>query len=337
MTSTDDQRDSIENEATDWLVLQTAGPLNPADALVFECWLQRSAQHRAIYENMRRTWDSLASLQRQPGDLLRHTAALHTMAPVALRHRRRHWVSSALAVAASLLIAVVLTSVWFGDPMVALIADHSSAPGEVRAVMLPDGSRADLGPSTAIRLHFRENERRIEVLGGSAYFTAVPQAAAGGRPFIVDAGSLSARALGTQFLVERLPRGDSVAVTEHAVEVTVTDRDTTVRPTVLSPGQSLRYRRGGQPAATLASVDPQEIAAWRNGNLVFYQMPLGEVVAELNQYRRSRIVLTDDGLSARIVSGVFRVEQPDDALRIIAQELGLKVATVPFFAFIYKQ
>lgn len=334
MTRNDDQHDRIENEATDWLVLQTAGPLNPADALVFECWLQRSARHRAIYEDMRQTWESLASLQQQPGDLLRHTAALHAKAPV-IQRRRRHWVASALAMAASLLIAALLASVWFGDPVTALIADHSSPPGEIRTVMLPDGSRADLGPSTAIRLHFKTNERRIELLHGSAYFTAVPQAAAGGLPFIVDTGSLSARALGTQFLVERLPRGDRVTVTEHTVEVTV-DSDAAAWPTVLSSGQSLRYRRHGRPATMLASVDPQDVATWRKGNLIFDRMPLGEVVADLNQYRRNRIILADDALSARIVSGVFRVDEPDDALRVIAQELGLKVVTVPFFAFIYK-
>lgn len=336
MTSRDHHLDSIESEATDWLVLQTAGPLTPADALVFEYWLQRSAQHRAAYEKMQRTWDGLAVLQQQPGDLLRHTASLYDNARLREARRDRQRVAAALTMAASLLVGALLASLWFGDPVTALIADHSSPPGEVRTVMLPDGSRADLGPSTAIKLQFGTAERRVELLGGSAYFTAVPQAVAGGRPFIVETGALTARALGTQFLVERLPRGDGVSVAEHDVEVTVTGRDGAQRPMVLSPGQSLRYSKDGQPPATVASIDPQEIAAWRRGNLVFYQMPLQEVVAELNRYRRSKIVLTDDALAARVVSGVFRIGDPDGELRIIAQELGLKVATLPFFVIIYK-
>jgi transmembrane sensor len=336
VTSRDHHLDSIESEATDWLVLQTAGPLTPADALVFECWLQRSARHRAAYEKMQRTWDGLAALQQQPGDLLRHTASLHDGARLRQARRGRQRVAAVLAMAASLLVGVLLASLWFGDPVAALIADHSSPPGELRTVMLPDGSRADLGPSTAIKLQFNTAERRVELLGGSAYFTAVPQAVAGGRPFIVETGTLTARALGTQFLVERLPRGDGVAVAEHDVEVTVTGREGAQRPMVLSPGQSLRYGRDGQSPATVASIDPQEIAAWRRGNLVFYQMPLQEVVAELNRYRRSKIVLTDDALAARVVSGVFRIGDPDGELRIIAQELGLKVAMLPFFVIIYK-
>lgn len=335
MTTRDQQLEIIESEATDWLVLQTAGPLNPADALVFECWLQRSAGHRSVYENMRLTWDGLATLQRQPGDLLRHTAGLHVKARLTRARRQRHRIVAVLAMAASLLIAVMLASFWFGDPVAALLADHRSPAGTVRAVTLPDGSRIDLGPSSAVKLHFSPTERRVELLGGSAYFTVAPQAAAGGRPFIVHAGPLSARALGTQFLVERLPGGDGVAVVEHDVEVVVTGRDGVQQAKVLSPGQSLQYRRDGQPAL-LASVNPQEIATWRRGNLIFYQMPLQEVVAELNRYRRSRILLTDETFSTRVVSGVFSIDDPEGGLRIIAQELGLKVANLPFFAIIYK-
>lgn len=338
MTSSDDTPDSIESQATDWLVLQMAGPLNPADALVFEYWLQRSARHRAIYDNLRQTWDGLAALQRQPGDLLRHTAGLHDGARLK-QERRRRQVATVLAMAASLMVAMLLASVWFGDPVAALMADHNSAPGEIRSVTLPDGSRADLGPATAIRLHFNAAERRVELLGGSAYFTAAPQAVSGGRPFIVDTGSLSARALGTQFLVERLPRGDGVAVAEHSVEVTVKTaaRDAAPAPTVLTSGQALQYRPGErEPAAALANIDPQEIATWRTGNLVFYQQPLAEVITELNRYRHSRILLTDEALSARVVSGVFRTSDPDGGLQIIARELGLKIAAIPFFVIIYK-
>ncbi|WP_300300721.1 FecR domain-containing protein [Ferrovibrio sp.] len=334
MTSSDDQRDHIESEATEWLVLQTAGRLDPADARLFEGWLRRSAQHRAVYERMRQTWDALAVLQWAPGDLLRHTADLH--AKPRLPSVARRWLAPAFAVAACLLLVIGLAAAWIGNPVTALVADYSTAPGEIRGVTLPDGSRLELGPASAVKLHFSATERRIELLGGSAYFSAVPQAVATGRPFIVDTGMLSARALGTQFLVERLPRGDGVAVVEHAVAVTMQRSDGDPRMAVLSPGQALRYRPGRRSEPDMASMNPLEIAPWRAGNLVFHQVPLQEVVAELNRYRRSRILLTNDDLSARVVSGVFRIGEPDGALRMIAQELGLHVAALPFVSVVYK-
>jgi transmembrane sensor len=328
--SSDQQQDRIEGEATEWLVLQTAGRLEPPVQQAFDAWLARSAQNRAAYDHVRRVWDDLALLQQEPGDLLRHTAALQPRR-IATRRLAAPWI----ALAASLLLALGLAWVRFGNPATALLADYRTMPGEIRTVLLPDGSRADLGPSSAIRLQFTGSERRIELLAGSAFFEAVPQAMAGGRPFIVDSASLSARALGTRFVVERLAGRDDVAVVEHDVEVTMTWPDGGRHAVTLSPGQTLRYRRDAG-AADLGTADPQAVAAWRTGSLVFYRMPLQEVVAELNRYRRSRIVIAGDDLAGRVVSGVFRASDPDGALEVITQELAVQTRDLGLAVVLYK-
>ncbi len=332
MTSDDQQRGRIESEATDWLVLQTAGRLDPSAQSAFDGWIGRSTQHRAVYDEMRNAWDSLAVLQGHPGDLLRHTAALHHRAGIARRPLRL--TSAVTALAASLLLIVLGAFLWFGDLATLLLADHRSAPGEIRSISLADGSHVDLGPVSAIRVQFSATERRIELLNGSAYFHAVPQAVAGGRPFIVETGRVSARALGTRFAVERLADRDTVAVAEHAVAVTLRGLDR-AEPTVLTPGQTMRYQHGAAQGV-VGSIDPREIAAWRSGNLVFYQAPLGEVVAELNRYRRSRIVILENDLAARIVSGVVRGDDPDAALRVVTDELRVRKTELPFLVVIHK-
>jgi transmembrane sensor len=329
VTSDDQQRGRIEGEATDWLVLQTAGGLDPLAERAFETWLGQSPLHRAVYDELRRTWDSIAVLQSHPGDLLRHTASLQRH----VRSRRRP-AAAITALAASLLLIVLGAAIWFGDLTTVLTADHRTAQGEIRSVTLPDGSRIDLGPASAIRLQFSAKERRVVLLGGSAFYHAAPQALANDRPFVVDSGNLSVRALGTQFVVERLADRDYVAVAEHDVEVTLLGAGTDLPRTVLSPGQSMRYRRGAAQGLP-GSVDPREIAAWRSGNLVFYQQPLGDVVAELNRYRRSRIVVMDDALSTRVVSGVMRADDPDGALQVVTDELRILKVELPFIIIIY--
>lgn len=334
MTSNDQQRGRIESEATDWLVLQTAGRLDSLAESAFEAWIARSPLHRAVYDELRSTWDSLAILQSHPGDLLRHTALLHRQAQ-SIRPPRR-LAATLTAWAATLLLMVALgASIWFGDLATRLTADHRSARGEVRSVLLADGSQVDLGPASAIRLRFSADERRVELLSGSAFFHAVPQTLANGRPFIVETGNLSVRALGTRFTVERLADRETVAVAEHDVEVTLRGADDRAQRRVLSPGQTMRYRHGASHG-TVGSIDPREIAAWRSGNLVFYQAPLGEVVAELNRYRRSRIVIMDDALSARVVSGVVRADDPAGALRVVTDELRVQKTELPFFVIIHK-
>jgi transmembrane sensor len=332
VTSNDQQRGRIESEATDWLVLQTAGGLDSLAESAFETWIGRNPLHRAVYDELRGTWDSLAELQGNPGDLLRHTAPLHHRAQTLRPPRRLAAALTALA-ATLLLVAALVASIWSGDLATLLTADHRSTRGEIRAVVLADGSHVNLGPASAIRLQFSADERRVELLSGSAFFHPVSQALANGRPFIVETGNLSVRALGTQFVVERLADRDYVAVAEHDVEVTL--RGVDEQRLVLSPGQTMQYRHGA-PQGIVGSIDPREIAAWRSGNLVFYQAPLGEVVAELNRYRRSRIVIMDDELSARVVSGVVRADDPAGALRVVTDELRVRKTELPLFVIIHK-
>jgi Fe2+-dicitrate sensor, membrane component len=68
-----------------------------------------------------------------------------------------------------------------------LAADVHTAPGEIRALTLSDGSRVELGPSGALAERSDDRTRRVELLAGRAYFAPLPMAAAGGRPFVVEA------------------------------------------------------------------------------------------------------------------------------------------------------
>ena len=65
-------------------------------------------------------------------------------------------------------------------------------------------------------------------------------------------------------------------------------------------------RRYGAVAVTVpARADMEQAMGWREGVLVFRDMPLSEAVAEINRYRPGRIMVLDDALAARRVSGAF--------------------------------
>ncbi len=67
------------------------------------------------------------------------------------------------------------------------------------------------------------------------------------------------------------------------------------------------------------------------GRLVFDRMPLSEVVAEIDRYRRGRTIILDARLAGRRVSGVFLATDIHSALSLIAGELGARIATIPPF------
>ena len=326
VTEPSEQQDEIDERASLWLAKLGGGPLAAAEHRALEQWLTEDPRHSVAFRDAQEAWGLMGEVAKAP------SALLHDLRRGAAKPRRAasRWRTLA-ALAASLLVLVAGAVLWIGDPMVMVAADHRTSPGERRTVQLSDGSMVELGPASAIALHFDAVERRVELLSGLAYFTAAPRQGAERRPFIVQAASGSARALGTQFLVNRLPDSVEVVVVEHEVAVAIAGG----RPAeiVLSPGQSVRYAEAG--LGPLHPVEIEQALAWRRGRLVFDRVALGHVVTELNRYRRGRIVIGSAALASRRVSGVFDTADPDTVLATIARELGVRTASAPLVTVLY--
>jgi transmembrane sensor len=64
---------------------------------------------------------------------------------------------------------------------------------------------------------------------------------------------------------------------------------------------------------------------------VFDRARLADVVAELNRYRRGRIVIADGVMAERHVSGFFQTDDLDGALSAISRELDVRTVNLPPF------
>lgn len=326
-----DDKEQIEAEAAEWVIRLDGNPLSAAERMSFERWRAQSARHAQAFEFAQRTWSDLAALRHAPGSLSADIAPSAPEPELVIAATGtpggRSWLRIGMA-AICLAAAVGVSGFWYGNPVVMMVADYRTAPGEQRAVTLPDGSIVDLSSGSAIALHFTDRERRVELLEGAAYFTAAPREESESRPFVVEGEKGTATALGTQFVVDRLPDSIEVTVVEHEVRVDLTEAGNGSASAILTPGQSVRY----SPRTGLGEVRGKNIelaAAWRRGKLVFDQVPLADVVAELNRYRRGRIVIADSTLANRNVSGVFDTRDLDRALATITHELRIKSASVP--------
>lgn len=322
MSELERRQDDIDTAAAEWAARLGGDPLSEAERRALVRWIGRSPSHRAALEEARATWAKLGQLGLHPG------ALGLGLPPVAMARRRPSVSMRAAALAAGVLVAAWAgAAFWLGDPLTALAADHRSEPGEQKIVTLADGSMVHLGPASAIAVHYTEATRRVELLSGVAYFSAAPMMGGEFRPFVVEAGNGTARALGTQFMVDRLPEAVEVTVVEHAVEVALADGEGRRPRAVLNPGQSVRYAETG--LGPVGDVRLALATAWQHGSLIFDRVPLGEVVAELNRYRRGRIVITDPALASRTVSGVFESHDPDAALATIIRVLEIQSASLP--------
>ena len=118
----------------------------------------------------------------------------------------------------------------------------------------------------------------------------------------------------------------------------------TAAPCVTCLAGTVRVERGAAAAALTAgqqigftadgltmpvAIDGAAVAAWTGGVVIFDAMPVSEVVAEVNRYRRGRIVLTNAALGRERFSARFRIENIDRVVGQIAQIFGAHARTLP--------
>ena len=339
MNEADRKQKEIYAVAADWAARLGGDPLNAAERRELDLWLDGSARHRAAFEEARSAWEAMGELRSAPGALVkdivpaRKTAAASVARPLVGsaarepgRKGRRGW-WPAFAVAACLLLLVGGTGLWFGEPSTLWTADHRTAPGQRERIALSDGSTVELGPASSIAVRYGDRERRVELLDGMAFFTAAPMGEGERRPFVVAAVQGRAQALGTRFTVARLVDATEVVVIEHEVEVTTGADGAQVERAVVPTGSALRY--AGSRLGELRPVNLDQATAWRRDRLIADGVTLAEVVAQLNRYRRGRIVIADPALASRRISGLFDMTDPEAALALIARDLQIRTLSLP--------
>ncbi len=308
-----------EQAAYAWLSLLHDQP-SSGDQLAFSHWLQADPAHAEAYAQAQVVWE----LSEAPARTLADEDALALQGYLnamnqSPRNSVRRW-SGALAMAACLVLMIGVGAGW--QPMRwvdDLGADYVSAPGEIRTVTLADQSQVTLDADSAIAVDFSRGERRVQLRRGAGFFSVTHT----GDPFVVDAEQGQARVLGTQFEVRLQPQGAQVTVLSGRVGVTA---DKHADQQILTAGQQVAYGNGATQQSH--AVDSEAQLAWRQGWLNYYKATLAEVVQDLGRYFPGRIVLLNDELAARRISGSFPSRDPQVVLSSLQGVLGFEQHSV---------
>ncbi|MHC8304307.1 FecR family protein [Pseudomonas sp. PB3P13] len=304
-----------EQAAFAWLSLLHDQP-SSGDQATFSHWLQADPAHAQAYAQAQVVWELTEAPARTLAD--EEASALQDFLDAINQSRRnnvRRW-SGALAMAACLLLMIGIGAGWQPSRGIDdLGADYVSAPGEIRTFTLADQSQVTLDADSAIAVDFNGGARHVQLRRGAAFFSVTHS----NEPFVVDAEKGQARVLGTQFEVRLQPRGAQVTVLSGRVAVT---SDPQSQPQILHAGEQVAYANG--TAQTRHAVDSESQLAWRQGWLNYYKATLAEVVEDLRRYYPGRIVLLDDEMAARRVSGSFPGKDPQAVLSSLQGVLGFE-------------
>ncbi len=308
----DDDTDPVFAEALHWFARMQDEKASAEDRQHFSAWLAADPAHKPAYCRAEKLWARFDILKPE----------FETM-----RHR-----SDAISRRSALLggVAVLVAGAsGYLATRPGVMADYKTGARERQAFTLPDGSTIELDSYSAVSTHFTDVERRLVLHRGQAFFTVAPDVS---RRFIVEAGNGTVQALGTRFDVKLMDPGTTVTVVEHSV--LVVSPDTT--PIKVEEGWQVSYGLDG--IATPRRIDVETVQAWRRGRIVFEDVPLLRVLKELERYRRGRIVLMDDRIGNIPVTAIFETSGTDEALRVIAETLPVKVVDAAgFVTFVYNR
>ena len=214
---------AIEDAAIAWLTERDDG-FTPAREREFAQWLRADPRHAAVVTRLEQTLGLLGELPAFRSEI---NTAFDRAAPVlafppataeqpALAPAPRRW--SRALVWAGLAAALAFGSFvgWRALQPHREIHFTTTVAGYERA-RLDDGSTLELNAASAVRVQFTAAERRVKLESGEAPFAVAHDTA---RPFIVSAGGIAVRAVGTAFNVRYATGGDiEVTVTEGKVRI----------------------------------------------------------------------------------------------------------------------
>ena len=277
----------------------------------FNTWLLADPLHRVAYEDMSSLWDVLTHSELSENDLILDEP---TVQKTFIKRVSRPFYAAVASVA---LFVAVAGAGWQQNWPLHLQSDYYSNVGEQKVVQLDDNSEIILNTNSAIKVNYTNQFREVVLLQGEARFNVAKN---NERPFVVNTTQGTVTVTGTQFNVSLYNDSATVSLFEGSVALT-SNQASKLRKNLFSNQQAKLFSMG---IGAVSEFDPAVVNAWQRGQLVFYSTALSEVVAKLNRYRKGKIIITDDSLNNLQISGVFSINDPDAALKMITETLAVK-------------
>ena len=287
--------DDIDDTAAQWVMRMDRGELGEAGQKQLDAWLEADSRHRGAFIRAQAIWSDMDRVAAFSGGEVATSPRRWTIASGAGLQR-----AAAIVVC---VIALTLTSIGVSSRY--LLGRESTDRGETRRLLLDDGSALAMNTASVVQVKFDSGQRRIVLRQGEASFQVAHDEQ---RPFIVQAGDVSVRAVGTAFNVRMRPAGVEVTVTEGVVDILRTDTPSAPPLRRVRHNQEV-VARLEQPIS-VESLSDAVIArrlAWQEGRLVFEGERLGNAVAEVNRYSNVAVVVEDPQLAEKSFVGAFTI------------------------------
>jgi len=312
-----DADSAVIDEAAKWFWLLQGGAASPKDRRAFEVWRSADPRHAAAYEHARSVWedigelDDLKALASAPDFGRPKRGPLPFIAGLTGGKSSQRALGYG-ALAAAVMMILGIAAVVATQPAWLLPNVHATRTAQTAQIALPDGSLADLAPRSKFTIAYSDEERRVVLDRGEAFFDVRKGDA---RAFIVVSGDAEVRVTGTKFNVRQGPAGVTVSVAEGEVRVRRlaprSGADLPLAEERLSAGEQIAAPVSGDGLSSVIEAPAVTIGAWRAGRLTYKGAALREFIADANRYSRLPIIAADESLLDLPLVASLRTDQID--------------------------
>jgi transmembrane sensor len=320
---------TIEDQAAAWLVRRDSADWAEADDAQLAAWLDESTANRVAFLRLEVGWEQSERLTAlgagKPRGIVPPRGDWRVSPFFKLRQaagsRRHPRMRALVALAASLVIAVAGGYFWIFDAG----EGYTTPIGGVASIPLRDGSNVTLNTGSGLRVVVTDDERRISLDRGEAYFEVAKDAS---RPFVVIAGDKRVVAVGTRFSVLRNADEIRVVVTEGKVRIESADApldfESSKGGPLLVAGTIARASSTAVVVEARSLQRAEEMLSWRAGYLIFEETALAQAVAEFNRYNARKVYIDDPAVAALRISGKFRATNAEAFIRVLRDGFGIQ-------------
>ncbi len=177
---------------------------------------------------------------------------------------------------------------------------------------LPDGTTGWLNSGSTLKYPVMFKTNRSVELEGQAFFNVIKNKKL---PFSVHTNLFNIQVLGTQFDVTAYPEDKLFEVVLEAGEVRIFSNETKHKQ-LMRPSQRFMFDKNLK-SASLSEVDTRCYTSWKDGQLIFRNTPLSEVMVRLGRWYNVEFECRDKTLLDIPYRATFQDERLEHVLQLL--------------------
>ncbi|MCE5347366.1 MAG: DUF4974 domain-containing protein [Bacteroidales bacterium] len=300
-----------------------SGELSGEDRTKVDEWRKESPENEALYRESLKAWEVVPLLHEM--EQFNSFEALKKVNSRIYKNGFSKWLVNLQKVAAILLLPLLVYSGYLTMRNLSMkklpeeqvmMQTITSRQGMVTKFSLADGTKVWLNSGSELQFPILFKGKRREVkLRGEAFFEVAKNEK---QPFRVNAKELNIDVLGTSFNVISYDDEPQSEVILEKGKVSLFAEKGEIKKDLgtMLPGQRAVFKEESQEVK-IEKAEVDKYISWRDGNLIFSDDPMEDVVRRLSRWFNVEIVVNDPEINSYIYTAKFRNETLEQVLKLL--------------------